>query len=267
MGWRAPGGSPTKQHPRQPFTAPILAGVAIVIVAALIVGMIATLDRGGDGNLPGAADGPAAAVAETGADAVRASATTNLRVEPDRFAEVVAILPGEDEARTLGRTSDGAWVRLAYPPDSSTRGWAPAAALRIDAAALERLAVLVTVAAPAPVAADDGAPAAEQLPDLLIADAFLLQDGRLAVGIRNVGEAPLVETLVPLIVSRAAGEILGVLRIGPTTLAPGASATVVTPVVVTDTGRYLLQLDHSDEIRESGEFNNSYTTLLIAGGG
>ncbi len=259
-----PGRSLTKQHPRQRFTAPILAGVAIVLVAALVVGVIVILDREGNGLVPGAAAGPATAEAE--ADTVRAAVTTNVLVEPNRFAEIVAILPGDGEARTLGRTSDGAWLRLAYPPDSSTRGWAPAPALRIDAATLERLPVLVTVAAPAPVAAGDGRPAAEPLPDLLIADAFLLQDGRLAVGIRNVGEAPLVERLVPLIVSKAAGDILGVLRSGPATLAPGASATVVTPVVVTETGSYLLQLDHADEIRESGEFNNSFTTLLIAGG-
>jgi len=223
------------------------------------------MDRGDDDEIPGTSDEPATAAAEV--NAVRASVTTNLRAEPDRFAEVVAILPGEREVRTLGRTSDGAWVSLAYPPDSPTTGWVPAPALRINDATLERLPVLVTIAAPAPDAAGDGAPTAEQLPDLLIADAFLLQDGRLAVGIRNIGEASLVETLVPLIVSKAAGEILGVLRIGPTTLAPGASATVVTPVMVSETGRYLLQLDHSDEIRESGEFNNSYTTLLIAGGG
>ena len=197
---------------------------------------------------------------------LHAAATTNVRAQPERFAEVVAILPADREARALGRTSDGSWVRVAYPPDSSMTGWAPAAALRIDGGALEALPVVATVASPTPAAVADGQNE-EALPDLMIADAFLLQDGRLAVGIRNVGGVSLVETIVPLNVSKVSGDILGVLRIGPTTLAPGASATVVTTVVVTETGSYLLELDRPDEIRESGEFNNSYIALLIAGGG
>ena len=83
----------------------------------------------------------------------------------------------------------------------------------------------------------------------------------------SFGDASIVETFVPLNVSKASGEILGVLRIGPTTLAPGASATVLTPVVISETGNYILELDRFDEVRESDEFNNTFTTLLIASRG
>ena len=90
---------------------------------------------------------------------------------------------------------------------------------------------------------------------------------RLTIALRNIGDASIVETFVPLNVSKASGEILGVLRIGPTTLAPGASATVLTPVVISETGNYILELDRFDEVRESDEFNNTFTTLLIASRG
>ncbi len=275
MGWRAPLVTPTKQHPRQPvrlhLRPPILAGVAIVVVAGFVIALLAA-SEGGATDPPVAPTASLSSPPEGGTSdaedvSVRAAGTANVRAEPNRFAEVVAILPGDREARALGRSSDSAWVRIVYPPDASTGGWVRADALQLPAGAVDELRVLVTVSTAPP--STDGAVVAsgEKLPDLIIVDAFLLRDGRLAVGIRNVGDAPLIEAFVPLNVSKSAGDILGVLRIGPTTLAPGASATVVTPVVVTETGSYLLELDRSDEIRESQEFNNTHTTLLIAGGG
>ncbi len=240
-------------------------------MAALVIALIAASEGSADDRSVALTASPSpsaeAGASNTGDVSVRAATTANVRAEPSRFAEVVAILPRDREARALGRTSDSAWVRIAYPPDASTGGWVRADALQLLAGAVDDLRVLVTVS-PAPPPTDGGAVAGgEELPDLIIVDAFLLRDGRLAVSIRNVGDAPLIEAFVPLNVSKSAGDILGVLRIGPTTLAPGASATVVTPVVVKETGSYLLELDRSDEIRESHEFNNTYTTLLIAGGG
>ena len=240
-------------------------------MAASVIALIAA-SEGGAGHPSVAATTAPSPSAQTGASnpedvSVRAASTANVRAEPNPFAEVVAILPGDRAARALGRTSDSAWVRIAYPPDASSGGWVRADALQLPASAVDELRVLVTVS-PAPPPTDGAAVAGgEELPDLIIEEAFLLRDGRLAVGIRNVGNAPLIEAFVPLNVSKSAGDILGVLRIGPTTLAPGASATVVTPVVVKETGSYLLELDRSDEIRESQEFNNTHTTLLIAGGG
>ncbi len=275
VGWRAPLVTPTKQHLRQPvrlhLRPPILAGVAVVAVAASVIALIAATANSASDPAVAAITAPAppaqAGASNPGDVSVRAASTANVRAEPNRFAEVVAILPGDRAARALGRTSDSAWVRIAYPPDASTGGWVRADALQLLASAVDELRVLVTLS-PAPTPTGGAAVAGgEELPDLIIVDAFLLRDGRLAVGIRNVGDAPLIEAFVPLNVSKSAGDILGVLRIGPTTLAPGASATVVTPVVVKETGSYLLELDRSDEIRESQEFNNTRTALLIAGGG
>ncbi|MDP6605451.1 MAG: hypothetical protein QF664_04225 [Dehalococcoidia bacterium] len=225
---------------------------------------ISTLD-GGDPTAAPAAATPVAS--ERDASLVAAALTANIRADPDRFADVIAVLPDGRDARLLGRSSDGSWIKIAYPPSSAVEGWVPAEVLLTEGAALDTLPVLVVLATPTPSPAGDGGPAGESLPDLTIAGAFLLQDGRVAIGLRNIGDAPVVEVFVPLNVSKASGDILGVLRIGPTTLAPGERATVVTPVVVSETGSYVFELDRPDEIRESQEFNNAFTTLLIAGGG
>ena len=250
------------------FRPPILAGVAIVTVAAAVIGLIAIADGRTDAPASAAPASPGAVppAATNGALLATAAATTNVRAAPERFAEVVAILPGERDADLLGRTADGLWLRVAYPSGSSSAGWVPAAAMALRDGALDALPVLATTPPPEPAAADTDAADGEALPDLVISDAFLMQNGRLAIAIRNVGDGALVEALIPLNVSKTAGDIVGVLRIGPTTLAPGAAATVVTQVVVTSTGSYLLELDRADEIREVHEFNNTHRTLLIAGG-
>jgi hypothetical protein len=242
----------------------MLAGIIVVLVAAAVIGGIIVVgDPGGDGTQAAA---PAAEPTSATPELVIAIATANVRAEPDRFADVIAVLPTGRSVRLLGRSSDSSWIRVAYPPESDVEGWVPMATISPAANALAFLPVLVTLATATPSAAN-GNPETEPLPDLIIADAFLLQDGRLTIALRNIGEASIVEAFVPLHVSKASGEILGVLRIGPTTLAPGASATVLTPVVISETGNYILELDRLDEVRESDEFNNTFTTLLIASGG
>jgi len=106
----------------------------------------------------------------------------------------------------------------------------------------------------------------ERLPDLTVAEAFLLEDGRLAMSIRSDGPGPLIATTVPVRVTRAEGDILGVLQIGPTTLLAGARATVVTPVVVREPGSYEIVLDATKQSDEAQEFNNAFRALLIPKG-
>lgn len=242
----------------------MLAGIAVVLVAAAVIAG-SVIFGGADGDAPQVVTPAAVATAAT-PEFVIAIATANVRSEPDRFSAVVAVLPTGRTLRLIGRSSDSSWIRVAYPPQSDVEGWVPVETITPAPNTLDFLAVLVTIATPTP-SATDGDAGGEPLPDLTIADAFLLQDGRLTVALRNIGEASIVEVFVPLNITRASGEILGVLRIGPTTLAPGASATVLTPVVITETGSYILELDRPDEVRESNEFNNTFTTLLIVDGG
>ena len=234
--------------------------MAIIVVAAAVIATIAALDDGASGEAP--------AVAAPAAEPLRLTVTSNLRAAPDRLSEILAILPAETAVELRSRSADGQWIEVARADGGAAGGWVLAAAVPLDEAAIGALPVgggASVEGSGEPVV--EATPAAEALPDLMIAEVFLLADGRLAVGLRNVGDAPLIETEVPLSISKAAGEILGVFRIGPTTLAPGSSATVVTSVVVSETGSFVLELDRPNEIRESGEFNNTFRTLLVAGGG
>ena len=190
--------------------------------------------------------------------------TANVYSAPTRAAEVVAIVPAGRTAELLGRSADGGWLRVAYPPGSLDHGWLRASALGLHAAAVAA-APVVAAGTAASEEQRDAVPAEDALPDLTIADAFLLQDGSLAIAIRNIGDAGIVELTVSLHVAKVEGDILGVLRIGPTTLEPGGSATVVTPVLVADAGSYRLELDVGDEIAERQEQNNTHTALLIPG--
>ena len=241
-----------------------------MLTTAAVLGALAALGaRERDaGLLVAAPTATAVATPEGPAGAVvaRAAATTNVYALPDRAAELVAILPGGQTAVVEGRSEDGTWLRVLYPPGSTLLGWVPAAVLTVERGAS---AAVPVVATDVPVTAAGSPPPPsneERLPDLTVTEAFLLEDGRLAVGIRNAGTAALVQTVVPLRVTNAEGDILGVLKIGPTTLGPGARATVVTPVVVTEAGNYRIVLDAPNEIAESQESNNARTALLIPKG-
>lgn len=206
---------------------------------------------------------PVAATASPASDApVLAVETANVRALPDTAAEVLAVLSSGQQAEPIARTDGGDWVRVAVPPGSAGRGWVLAASLDLRADRLAALPVAATMALPAPAA--DSTPSADALPDLVISDVFLLQDGRLEVRISNAGAGTLRERRIPLHISRASGETIGVLLTGPVTLEPGRVATVVTPVVVSRTGSYLLEVDRPDEIAESEEFNNIFSALLVA---
>jgi Bacterial SH3 domain len=190
-------------------------------------------------------------------------ATANVRSHPDPRGEVVAVLPAGRRPEVLGRTADGAWLRVALDranPDAG--GWLPADRLDLPAWKHDALEVLATPEAPP---ARLQAPAA--LPDLTLGAVYLLRDGRIALDIRNDGDGPLTDVRIPLLVTRASGETVGVLEVGPATLAARGVATVVTPIVVTATGTYTLELDRQESIVEVGRANNSVTRLLVVGGG
>ncbi|MCY4639170.1 MAG: hypothetical protein OXC94_02355 [Chloroflexi bacterium] len=241
-----------------------------MIAAAAVLAAIAFLDAGEEAPVAvsGAGAGAPRATPATPSPRAAAHVTTNLRRSPHPAADVVAVIPGGREAELLGRSEDGAWAQLAYPP-GGVEGWARLASFALSERDIAAAPVRASEAGPVtpPVAEPTPAPATpgpDALPDLAIANAFLLPDGRLTVSVSNSGEAPLVEQRISLRVSSAEGEILGVLEIGPTSLDPGAVATAITPVTVSRTGVYILELDRLDTIAEASEFNNRFSRLFVA---
>ncbi len=185
------------------------------------------------------------------------------RLRPEAAAPVVAVLPGGRRPDVLGRLADGSWLLVTFGPAEVDRGWLPADRLTLTP---ERLDALVALERPDSPPAPE-APTATGLPDLTVGAVFLMRDGHLALDIRNDGDGALTDARIPVLITRASGETVGVLEVGPTTLAPRGTATVVTPIVVTSTGTYTLQLDRQESILESAHTNNSATKLLVAGGG
>jgi hypothetical protein len=202
---------------------------------------------------------------------VTAVLTANAYASPSRDGHVLWILPAGQSARIEGRLDesfDGPgsphdWALVSYPPGSTAVGWVWTPSLDLPPATLAS-------APPRPAdAVHDAGPAAtggRTLPDLTLVDAFLLQEDRIAVTIRNGGDGALRDVSMSLVIARAEGEIVGVLRIGPTSLIPGATATIVTDLVAARAGTYLLSLDDGNEVEERREDNNGLSVLLLPQG-
>ncbi|MCC6238166.1 MAG: SH3 domain-containing protein [Dehalococcoidia bacterium] len=239
-------------RPRRTRHTPVRSGLLVVILAGAI-----TL---GAPLLRPTAEPPTASEAPRTRPAV--ATTSNVRARPEAGAPVVAVLPGGHTLEVVGRLPDSSWLLVQTGPTEADRGWLPADRLALSETQRNELAV----AAPAEAAPGrESTPAG--LPDLVIASVFLMRDGHIALEIRNDGDGPLTEAKVPVLVTRASGETVGVLEVGPTTLPPRGTATVVTPVIVLNTGTYTLQLDRQESINEVRRDNNGATRLLVAGGG
>lgn len=234
--------------------APVRAGLLVVFLAGAIT-LGTPLLRPDAGSTRPASEGSSAQPAVL--------TTSNVRARPEVGAAVVAILPAGRTPEVVGRLADGSWLLVQAGPTDAERGWLPADRLPLTEAQREAVAV----AQPAEASAPTGQSAPAGLPDLVIASVFLMKDGHVALEIRNDGEGPLTEARVPVLVTRASGETVGVLEVGPTTLPPRGTATVVTPVIVLSTGTYTLQLDRQESINEARRDNNGATRLLVAGGG
>lgn len=262
LGWE-PGsagsrGLKTRSFQTFPDTAhraPLISGMLVLAVLAAVTTV--TAQPGRLRNTTRASGAPVTASASIEAPTV---ATSNVRAQPDARGAVVAVLPAGRQPQVLGRTADGAWLLVAA--NDGTQGWLPADRLDLPVAKRDQLEVVT--ATEAPVGRTDGPVA---LPDLALGAVYLLKDGRIALEIRNEGGGPLNDTRIPLLVTRASGETVGVLEVGPATLAARGVATVVTPIVVTATGTYTLELDRQESIVEAARTNNSVTRLFVVGGG
>jgi Bacterial SH3 domain len=239
---------------REAHRAPLIAGIVVLLAAVTVTAAAALPGLFATSSIGLATLDPLSSI-----DAP-ALTTTNVRSHPDPRGEVVAVLAAGRRPEVLGRSADGGWLLVATTGE--TRGWLPAD--RLDLPAWKRDALTVVAAPESPPVRVD-APAA--LPDITLGAVYLLKDGRIALDIRNDGDGALNDAKIPLLVTRASGETVGVLEIGPATLTARGVATVVTPIVVTATGTYTLELDRQESLTEVTRSNNSVTRLLVVGGG
>lgn len=245
-----------------------MTGAAVIVVAAIVITAIALSDDVASGN---ATPGPVASPEPTpDLLLVRAVYTSNVRREALDGAPVVAIVPGGELAELRGRSQDALWLYIAYPAGSAIVGWLPAinaepAHGEIASAPIRETAALAPVSVVGPGARSPDAP--EILPDLTITGVSVQGGGRLVVNIRNIGDGAFDAPSLSLLVTSAEGELIGLFEIENAVIEPGRFASIATELRITETGTYILELDRFDEVRESGEFNNSSRVLLVPDGG
>ncbi|MDA1010814.1 MAG: hypothetical protein O2888_05005 [Chloroflexi bacterium] len=244
---------------------PTIAGLLIIVVAAATIGGIwafggaeAPIEDIGTTDPTATPDGPTARIA----------LTSNLYAHPSRSSDLVAIVPEGRTVRVTGRTDDSMWMRVIYPVTSTLEGWLPVSHVVEESSPLLEDVPEVASAVVSEGGGEDGGLGNEPaLPDLTISSADVSASGFLTVRITNLGRATFNGT-VGLRVTTAEGELAGSLDadLAASPLGPGRSAAVNTGVVIRTTGLYVIEVDPTNEIDESSEFNNARRVLLVGTG-
>ncbi|MGE3961308.1 MAG: CARDB domain-containing protein [Dehalococcoidia bacterium] len=245
---------------------PTIAGLLVLAIAALTIGGVWLFGGdSGEGTTDGAS--PTATGAVEGPQA-RVALTSNMYASPSRTADLVAVVPEDRAVRITGRTDDSSWLRVIYPVTSSLEGWI-AAPNFVD----ESLPDLVAVPDVASVteaggSGEGGLLDEPALPDLSVSSADVAGSGLLTVRITNLGRSSF-SGAVTVRVTTAEGEIVASLDadLSASPLGAGRSAAVNTGFTVAQTGLFIVEVDPSNEVEESSEFNNSRRVLLVGTGG
>jgi hypothetical protein len=236
-----------------------LAGATVVAVIALALLLMAALPEAGSTPTPNAASTAAASTATAG-NLARSLSTSNVRAAPRPDAEVVAVLPQDREVALVARAGTGAWLLIAYPP-GGPEGWLPAERLDVAPATV---AGLPEVTPPAPEATPAGE--GSGLPDLTIAEIYVVPGNRLAFRLQNAGDGSLVQVALGLALTVPGAAEPAALNVDVAALEPGGTAAVVTPVVLVEGGEVTIELDHDGAVEETNEDNNALTTEVTLEG-
>ncbi len=252
---------------RRTLRAPTLAGIAVVLISAVVMATIALIDTASSANHT-ADPTPAPTTQGQDPELVILAMTSNMYAQPSRTADIVAIIPVDRSARITGQTEGGEWLRVQYPVSSSLEGWIAATNVITDS--LPDLAAVESFPLDGAVPGSEGqGPLLDEapLPDLTISSAEVGADGMLEVRVTNVGRATFADQ-VDVRVTTAEGALLGMLDIDLTDqpLTPGRSASVSTGVRIIRTGLYVIEVDSLNRVEEAGEFNNTRRVLLVGTG-
>ena len=246
--------------------APTVAGLLVLVVAALTIGGV-WLFGGNDADGAMSGEDPTATTAVEGPQA-QIALTSNMYASPSRTSDLVAVVPEARTVRITGRTDDSSWLRVIYPVTSTLEGWI--AEPNFVAGSLPDLAEVPDVASVAQGGAsgEGGLLDEPALPDLSVSSADVAGSGLLTVRITNLGRTSF-DGAVTVRVTTAEGEIVASLDadLSASPLGPGRSAAVNTGFTVTQTGLFIVEVDPTNEVEESSEFNNAKRVLLVGTGG
>ncbi|MDI6858042.1 MAG: SH3 domain-containing protein [Dehalococcoidia bacterium] len=285
------GGSPVLRSPV------ILGGLAAVVIAiAAIIGM-GVMSGGGDDS---GTNGPAKTTATPKQTKVagklmgKAKVTVSVRSDPGNDYQILGVLRRGSEVEIVGKSDDGEWLQIIYPPGSDLRGWVLAESMEIegDLSALdiatpeqmvepqptrERAATEPPPSdtpppeeSPTPETTPLPSPTVAPLPDLVIGGA-MVSGNVIIVTITNQGAGPLADAVIDVTIFDVTGsELLYSLTTGPHALQPGGSIDIKTDYSLpSGLSQLLIRVDSAGAIQESDDANNSYSIAISssAGGG
>lgn len=283
------GGSPV-------LRSPVIMGglVAVIIAIAAIVGM--GVMSGGDHDSGGGSPAKTTATPRqtkvTGKLMGKAKVTVSVRSDPGNDYQILGVLRRGAEVEIVGKSEDGEWLQIIYPPGSGLRGWVLAESMEIEGnpGALdiatpeqmiepqptrERAATEApptdtppSEESPTPEATPLPSPTVAPLPDLVIGG-VMVSGGVAVVTITNQGAGPLADAVFDVAIFDVSGsELLYSLTTGPHELQPGASIDIKTDYSLqSGLSQLLIQVDSAGAIQESDDSNNSYSIAISSSAG
>jgi hypothetical protein len=267
-----------------------MAGLAVVALLGLTAAVLIVIDsaRGDSGGGPqvgiephDVTPGPIARTAAAGGVTGRTNTTTAVRRAPGQRSTRGTLQRGT-EVIIDGRSEEGNWYRIIFPPNSELHGWVDADSLDITGdpttlrvATPEPIAIpnLPTIdpdlqLTPAPEETEDpnGTPTPDTgLPDLVVGTTPVLSDGVLFITVENQGTGTMTGDLVVAIFTVDGSQLLGGATLPGYTLEAGLSIDIGTGYDVTENQSLLLIVDPNGDVEESDNTNNQITVSISVG--
>lgn len=270
----------------------ILAGLVVVALLGITAGILTIVDNRGSQAVPAAlANDPTQTPAESVATAqprdgdARTLRTAAVRTIPGDGMPVLGSLPEGASIALDGRSSEGKWLRIVFPPQSGLYGWVdarlvdartsvmslpvrsgeavvhgPPPPTQVAVQSTGRASIRSSNASPAsapPTSTPGAAPVG--VADL-IAIGGTVSDGKMTITVKNVGTGTAKGTLVVSVAS-AAGQPLGSAS-APIALKAGEATQVTTSYAVTASQRLIVTVNPGGAIAESNTGNNSLTMAV-----
>ena len=279
---------------KHPF---VLAGLAVVALLGLTAAVLVIIDSARDDADAGTpvgiephgtqTAGPIARTAIAGGVVGRTNTTTAVRRAPGQLV-VLGTIPRNTDVTIDGRSEEGNWLRIIFPPNSELHGWVSVDSVEVTGD-IESLAVttpepvvvvdlpttdpelaLTPVDTPVPEETEDPEPTETPdsgLPDLVVGTTPVLSDGLLFITVVNQGTGIAEGDFVVAIFDVDGTELLGGATLNGFSLGAGMSIDIGTGYEVTKNQTLLLIVDPNGEIEESDNTNNQITVSITVGDG
>lgn len=272
----------------------VLAGLAVVALLGLTAGVLVVLDslRNGGGDGPSVVVEPKSTATPGGASRTATAlgvigttkSTTAVRSAPGNRTVTLGTIGARKEVQIDGKTTDGTWYRVIFPPNSDLHGWIDAEFLDITSGDPSALAVAtaeppiivdVPTIPPSELTPDDPTPDTTGtpegtatpggLPDLVVGTTPTISGGKLFVTVVNQGAGDITADIVVAVFNPDQTALLAGATLPGFTLQAGMSIDVGTGYDVTEDQSLLLVVDPNGTIEETDNTNNQITVSISVG--